>query len=393
MRKILVATTALAGIGLLVGTAKAAEPIKLQVGGMMNQWVGVVFQEEDKRVANAQYGNFGVVSDTEIHFKGETTLDNGIKIAVVIEKEAERTNTAGATTAGTTNRSNDRNADQQYVVVTTNFGEFSIGERDDVQLRVHSSAPRVGPGTDIMRQFITARTGQLANPVLNAAYDSTGFDAFSPPAEKIDYISPSFSGLSIALGYTPSVYANGVGGRGVPINSTHNRNLLDGALVYAREVGGLKFSTDAGFATFQYPNQPVTPTSASGSAKAMSYGFKGSYEGFTLGGSYLRVLDAYRDSTSTGGGSVGGWAWDAGLSYETGPYTVGFTYFYEAQKETINTKGNDTSKYYQLGGKYTMGPGVDLLASVNYLNHKDEANTDASNTNGWAVITGINLAF
>jgi outer membrane protein OmpU len=390
MRKVLLAATALTSMGILAGAAQAAEPIKLEVGGIMNQWAGAIFQEGDKYVAT--YNHFGIVSQSQVHFKGATTLDNGIKVSAVIELEAERTNTSGATTANTPNRTNDRNAAQQYVFFTTNFGELSIGERSDVQMRVHNAAPRVGPGADVLRQFIVARAGHLAAPATNAAYDATDFSAVSPPSEKIDYISPSFAGLSLAVGYTPSVYTNGFG-RGPANKNTHTNDMIDGALVYNREIGTAKIGLDAGYMTLQYPKGSGGTAATAGGAQGMSYGFKGSYAGFTLGGSYLRIIDAYHDNGNTGTGSMGGWAWDAGLAYETGPYSFGFTYYKESQKETINTKGNDTSTYYQLGSKYNMGPGIDFLGSVNYVNHKDELNTDASNTSGWAVITGLNLAF
>jgi outer membrane protein OmpU len=388
MRKILVATTALAGIGLMAGTAKAAEPIKLEIGGFMNQWFGVIFMENDtaKSIAPAsqiQNNNFGVVSDTEIHFKGSTTLDNGLKVSVVVEHEAERTTHPGAAGTAGGMDSTARNANQQYVVLSSGFGELSLGERADVQHRVHNTAPRFGAGTDIQRSFLLPRAAHNAANQIGGAFDSTSVDAISNAGStKIDYVSPSFYGLAMGVGYTPTV-----GGRGTSNERASTHDLIDAALVYTREVGDFKLGADVGYAQAEYPN------STSGSIKGVSSGLKVSYAGFTVGGSHLRVIDSYHDNTGGNLASVGGYAWDAGISYETGPYGVSFTYFTEGVEASTSSRGRDTVKNYSLAGKYTMGPGVDLVGGVHHARYKDETNTDLNNTSGWAVISGINLTF
>ena len=81
MKKSLLATTALAALGAVAvaGPAVAAEKIKVSVGGYMEQWFG--FADNKNNVAPNTDG-FDQQSDGEIHFKGSTTLDNGIKVGI-----------------------------------------------------------------------------------------------------------------------------------------------------------------------------------------------------------------------------------------------------------------------------------------------------------------------
>ena len=70
MKKFLIGTTALIAVGTLAGAAQAADPIKLSVGGKMNQWFSIA---DVKDRPGTKYAHTAVNSDTEVHFKGETT--------------------------------------------------------------------------------------------------------------------------------------------------------------------------------------------------------------------------------------------------------------------------------------------------------------------------------
>ncbi|MCP4393172.1 MAG: porin, partial [Alphaproteobacteria bacterium] len=88
MKKILLGTTALVAAGVISSAAHASEPIKLEVGGYMDWWVAVADQENSYEDAvGDQYNNVDVFGNGEIHFKGSTTLDNGVKLGVQVELE------------------------------------------------------------------------------------------------------------------------------------------------------------------------------------------------------------------------------------------------------------------------------------------------------------------
>jgi outer membrane protein OmpU len=368
MRKFLLLTSAVVG---LASTAQAAEPIKLEVGGFMNQWFGVLGQESD---VGTRLNNFGVMSDVEVHFKGSTTLDNGLKVAAVIEKEAERTDAAA----------NGRNADQQYVVITSSFGEFSIGEREDVQHRIHTSAPKFAPDWLMMRNMHSAGAGGTPRAAQSVGWDGTSVDGFSAAAGKVDYITPQFYGFSLAAGYTP-----GVGSRGVVNKSTTVHDFWDAVIAYAFKTDDFEVTADVGY----FRGDRAKSDSPQGWFHGYAAGLKASYAGFTLGGSVLLADDKARvqsDSTSTG---QDGYAWDAGISYEIGNLAVAFTYYREIQDGVVVTRGDDKTTHYLGSVKYVMGPGIAYQGAVGYSKFMDETKQDVNQTKGWSIVNGITLEF
>ena len=92
MKKFLIGTTALVAAGFVAGQAEAADPIKLSVGGYMNQYVGYADQDED---GQENFAEVKVESETELYFRGSTTLDNGLTIGVNIDRYADRDDTGG----------------------------------------------------------------------------------------------------------------------------------------------------------------------------------------------------------------------------------------------------------------------------------------------------------
>ena len=110
MKKILFASSAIVAVAF-AGQASASEPIKLSVGGFMEQWVG--FADQDLDAAGGRVNAFQ--SDTEVYFTGSTTLDNGIEIGARIELEGE---------------SSTDQVDEQFLFVNGGFGRIEMGKND-----------------------------------------------------------------------------------------------------------------------------------------------------------------------------------------------------------------------------------------------------------------------
>ena len=83
MKKVLLGSTALVAAGM-IASAPASAKMKLSVGGYMEQWVGYVSQDD---VGTADYSGVDVKSDSEVHFKGMTKLDNGMSVGVNMQLE------------------------------------------------------------------------------------------------------------------------------------------------------------------------------------------------------------------------------------------------------------------------------------------------------------------
>ena len=95
MKKVLLSSTALVAAGVMAtAPASAAEKLSAKVGGYMEQWVGYTSVDDDNAAAGDTSG-FDVKSDSEIHFNGVTTLDNGIKVGIHVELEGH-TESGGA---------------------------------------------------------------------------------------------------------------------------------------------------------------------------------------------------------------------------------------------------------------------------------------------------------
>src|SRR5262245_60598890 len=98
MRRILLGSTALgstviaAACVLAPGAAKAEEPLTLSLGGRyLGALGGLIGEDEnlDPTDARGQLRDYVMKQDVEIHFKGETTLDNGLTIGVRVELEGQ----------------------------------------------------------------------------------------------------------------------------------------------------------------------------------------------------------------------------------------------------------------------------------------------------------------
>ncbi len=100
----------------------------------MEQWVGYASQDDDLGVggdARNDFSGTNTASDSEIHFKGSTTLDNGLQFGVNVQLEG--------------NTSGDQ-IDESYLFVTGSFGRVEVGSENTAQYKMQYSAPDVGIG-------------------------------------------------------------------------------------------------------------------------------------------------------------------------------------------------------------------------------------------------------
>ena len=120
MKKVLLGTTALLGAGLVASPAFAADGIKLGVGGFFKTAYMVNFDDDGEGERGNERNTDGVFSDAEIHFTGETTLDNGLTVGARVELEGEDNSGDG----------NDQ-IDEAWIYFAGGFGELRMGSDDD----------------------------------------------------------------------------------------------------------------------------------------------------------------------------------------------------------------------------------------------------------------------
>src|ERR1700759_4039416 len=116
MKKLILGSTALAGIASLASAANASDGVKLDVGGFFQ----TVYQGVFDNKSNGTFGNHHNYDrfehNAEVWFKGETTLDNGLTVGAHIELEGE--NAADQ-------------LDKAFVYWSGGFGKVQIGTQDN----------------------------------------------------------------------------------------------------------------------------------------------------------------------------------------------------------------------------------------------------------------------
>ncbi|SIS49393.1 porin [Insolitispirillum peregrinum] len=408
MKKLLIGTSALVAAASIAGAAQAADPIKLSVGGYGAVMVGYASQDDDyTKATGREVTGVDVKGDNEIHFKGSTTLDNGLTVSVKYEIEAGGRSVNANTTIDS--------ADEYNITVSGAFGSIVAGADDTALAAIAKTAPNVGGRIfnggleegDLQDGAYVLRPAGFDN-ALNSAYINTGGDA-----ETISYISPAIAGFTFGATYMPDA----LGGDDNPnqpssLRGANGSNEAYGAgLMWNGTVSGVTIAAQGGYLWADAgPNTTGNANLVGGvygaGREEWQLGGQVGYAGFTFGGGYRDVsqdLKASNGLTLAGLGArdeMNGRAWDVGLQYKTGPYGVSLAYFDSSMENAAKNVSDDTMKIWELAGEYTMGPGVALVAGVAHVDFENGtaagATTAQKNSNensGWVVATGLSLTF
>src|SRR3546814_5395376 len=129
-----------------------------------------------------------VCSSDLVHFKGETTLDNGITVGARVELEGQT--------------SGDQ-IDETYAYFSGGFGEIRFGDEDEA-----AALTCVGePGSVTANFGVNSPNEAFNNAGVNglAGVDSFG-SCFGPDSDalKTIYFTPQFGPVNFAVSYTPN---------------------------------------------------------------------------------------------------------------------------------------------------------------------------------------------
>jgi len=451
MKKILIASTALVAVGMInADAASAADAIKINVGGFSKWWVVGVWQNSKFQNATSngsgtlstdavagfngagQRANADIKGDNEIWFTGDTTLDNGLKVGIFVSMEA----------GGHSDITTDV-IDASYAWISGGFGKAIIGTQLNGTALTHVQAPDAANGTVggsiLGLNFAVAKPTSVMGMNQIVGYStSTNTTAFiaDDKAEKLTYVAPSFYGLTLGASYVPNVMRQD--NRATPLGRAE---AFGGTALYTNTFGPVGVKASAGYiwvdasavGNLNCTNPAQSNCGGTESVTSQVYGAQVSYAGFTLGGSAQLTRDDAKGGgltntlLSTAGVTTastvslsatkglapldfGGQAYDVSLMYASGPYAVSFGYFHSGVNGIRNSNsGNvftnnnggkqDTIDLYQASGKYNLGPGVDALATVGYIDYKDQRKgtlgvSDAAFENtGYTAMTGLSLTF
>lgn len=365
----LLQTTTLVAAGFIVSAtpADAADKLKIGVGGFAEQWFGYTDIQDDGNTTQDLSG-FDVKSDTEIHFEGFTTLDNGLEVGINVQLEG--------------NTSSDQ-IDESYLTVRGNFGQIDIGDENSALYKTHVAPKEYGMGInsgDTVEWELTGNTSISNSGYYLAPFGGTFIEpGRADDSTKLTYYTPRVEGFRVGLSYAPdSAQDSNV----LPDRNTSS--LTDGVMAgidYSHDFKGVKVAASAGYGTF------LEASGNSPEPEAYAFGLTVDYAGFQVGGSYASFQDS---------GVTDGDAYVVGTAYDFGPFGVSATYLHGERDGIAGSVApasvqadRDT---FALGGRYTLGPGVSLQGTLGYSEYTSDT-AGVGDVEAAYAITGIKLTF
>jgi outer membrane protein OmpU len=352
MKKLLLGSTALVAGGLLAAPAMAADPIKIGVGGYYQFYAlaGSIEGVYAPDGTSIQYKGLHFQQEGEIHFIGQSKLDNGTTVGVTVELEAWNPS-AGATGAA-------RQIDEAFLFAFGDWGRIEFGSRDQASYRMFYGAPSALLGWGFFQHnssFNWASAAMLNNPAQGAATFYTIGGQFQD-VNRINYFTPRFFGVQVGVGYAPKIniapnalLARGLTGPGpttgasgicgfndattqsnCPTNDNSWQDVFDVGINYLNKFGDVTVALFGGwmYATFVPSFNQLAANNANlitganfTSWKQWVIGGQFGFAGFTVGASYSW------DNNGLGGNYYTGADSDSrkfaiGAMYETGPWQI-----------------------------------------------------------------------
>jgi len=359
MNKLLL-SSAVAVLALSAAPAFAQDDstLKLNLGGHFKGYVNYTDQDDD--LAGGDVNDFDILRQTEVHFGGETTLDNGLTVGAQIEAITD----AGDNFA----------VDESYVYLAGSWGRVNFGDEDGAAYLLQVAAPSADDNIDGIRQFINpinygSSTGLYA---LSGVY-SGGLDYDNDIAgndDKITYLSPVFSGFQGGISWTPEAgddVSEGNNGNAVDTSGTFD-NVWEAALRYEGSFNNVGMILGAGYT---YADENTSEWNVGADFDIGAFGIGAIYTQFD--GDNSVVIDSE--------------TWAVGGDYTTGPFKLGVSYLNNDQDGVV-----DTDRYTG-GVVYTYGPGMSFRGSVSYADFDDQGTVLSGDADATSVLLGTQINF
>ena len=408
MKKLLVGSAAIA-LGLaLVSPAQAADGVKLGIGGYFKGYMAWVDQDE---ATDTDVRSIDILRDTEVHFTGETTLDNGL--------------TVGAHTELANDLGDGFEVDESYAYFSGGWGRVNFGAEDGAAYLLQVAAPSADSNYDGLRQYVQpfnyfdgeslgvsgilntvgnnttvfgtpAPASSNADELFNFDYDQD----VTGSADKITYLTPVFSGFQGGASYTPKVSSDSRGLDGVNLDdqSGEYSDAWDVALRYSGQFTGWGLTAGAGYsnASLESDTSLFFDVDGDGTIDAGDGDFsigdlddrKAWNAGASVNVSAFNVGAAYMHDDLSVEGDFSQKTWVVGGDYTTGPFKLGVSYFDQNQELGTGNDELETARYTG-GVTYTYGPGMTFRGSVSQINHE----VGSEDVDGTSVLLGTQIDF
>ena len=322
MKNFILGTTALvAATAMTAGTASAADKIKLGVSGyLQTSFVVADYDSGDQLPTDLRH-------EGEVHFTGQTTLDNGLTFGVNIQLEA---------------RATGDQVDETFMFVQGSFGRVVIGSENSADYLMHYASP----------DPVVAWSVNSPNAAADGFTTPSTYANEISDADKITYFTPRFSGFQFGASFTPD--ADEETGTGAsPYAAIKAEGAEDEAYSVAVNYNN-KWDSVSLKASLGYSLITRTTTD---DTDEISAGLQVGFAGFAVG-------TGYKFTENDGGtDDLERHDFNVGVTYGMGPWQVGLQYAYVEE----NDAAEGELDAFVLGGNYILGPGITLFGGAQYF--------------------------
>ncbi len=362
MKKLLIGTSALVAAGLLSSAAFAQAESSLKVSAYYNTGIG--FVSEDDGVGEAGNGdrNHAVMIDSEVHFTGLATLDNGMEVGLTVELES------GGSGTGT--------IDESYMYIENDqvWGRLEFGDRDGAGNKMFVLGPVVNGTTITGLSTFNWRNAPANNNAPGIYFPHFGDNT------KVTYYTPRFSGFQFGASYTPELAGDQRAlGTDNTAGSTDQQTQL--GLNWNGTLGDASVRAAAGYSKSQ------GEAANTNDAKQWSAGVQISMMGWSFGGGYQKAdTQAGAASTNVQRDEI---AYRLAATYKIGVWTAGIEYF--KGEEEDDATGEDELTVWSLQVNRSIAPGLSVGFGVRTWDWEDDDNlaADEHDATDYFITTGV----
>jgi predicted porin len=375
MKKLLLGTAAICGLAAATAAPASAGDLELGISGGFKGYA--IYNNQDEPALDSRRA-FDLRKETELHFKGETTLDNGLTVGIHVETNVDRTD-------DTTNL-----VEESYAYFSGGWGRLNVGEEESATYLLQIETPGADSNIDGSKAqinsfdlgIITSSTG-LVNDSLSYSHTVTGY------LNKLTYFTPVFNGFQAGVSYTPSL-SEGDQNQLAAITSDDDAAQFDDALEAALRYEGtfeeLDIALGGGFT-----NMDREITNANQDDRTVwNVGADFDWGPFGLGAYYMED-----DNGVNSNGDVE--VFTIGVDYHTGPYKFGASYYNRDTESAagagVLTAANDLEVSRWTGGvTYEYGPGMSFRGAIAFVEGESDVAGD-DERDGYQITVGTQINF
>lgn len=329
---------------------------------------------------NTDFDGVDFKNEGKIAFKPKIVLENGIEIGAEVALEAV---------------SDGDQIDESFIYIESSLGRLELGSRVSAGYTMYYSAPDVtliGTNDGLTGDFIpfdeTAGSVFVGNDTGLGTLNSTFIEnGGNDNAQRITYFTPRIAGFQLGASYARD--SNEDSNAQVDLNGDPLNNIFDVGVNFVEALGPVDVAVAGRWGI-------ASSNTGTGNPQIWGGGLNVGYAGFTVGGSFSE-----QNNTATSDGQ----SFDVGVSYETGPWGLSFTYLRgtNADDEQANGAlavpvGSDEELQQFVGGvSYALAQGVTLGAYGAYVDFDEDVSDDGTQTgddvDGFILGGGILIEF